>query len=405
VISRLMLVLLTLFMTMSMAAYAWASELKIIMDGVELRTAVAPYQNQGRTMVPLRVISENLAAVVDWDPVNKRVNMEQDGKTIVLTLGRNQALVDGEVYLLDVPAVSVSGRTFVPLRFISEMLGCKVDYQSGVVTIASPDDGSMAYLLQAGKAYLNAASVQYNGHLDGYVRTSTGGVVQSDEMKMHVSGWFKNPGQFYMYTNLNMSGEPQVTRMYFDGKNTYLRLGDGPWNIADDSFTQSDVDWMQLSQFAQNPVGTVQSIKQLGMRTRFADDEKINNLDCKVISYSMNNQHYTRALRLNMENIFKSEPELYQTITEEDKLMLEEYLLRLIQSLNQHVKLYFAKDSQLLVREVPNMEMTMIGPEPGDRMEIKLGGVINYADYNAAITPPDVAGAVKGLVDESYSIR
>lgn len=385
---RLMLVLVTLFMTLSMAAYAWATGPKIVLDGVELRPEVAPYQTGGRTMVPLRVISENMNAVVDWDPETKKAIVEQDGKTVILTLGSDHALVDGEVHLLDVPAVSVSGRTFVPLRFVSEMLDCSVDYKDGVVTITTPDDGSMDYLLQTGEAYLNTGSVQYSGSLDGHVKVNINGYMQLDTMKVHVSGWFKNPDQFYTYTNTNIIGESQVARMYFDGKNTYLRQGDGSWVVASDSLTQFEVDEMQLSLFAQSPIDTVELIKKLGINTRFAADEKINNIECKVISYSMNKEQYTNAIRIQIEN------KMY------DSMNKEEDMLRLVQNLNHSVKLYFAKDSKLLVREVLNMEMTMRGAQPGDNIEIKLGGVIIYTDYNGPITPPDVIGAVRApLVD------
>ena len=395
---RLMLVLLTLFMTLAMATYAWATGPKIVLDGVELRSVVAPYQTQGRTMVPLRVISENMNAVVDWDPETKKVTVEQDGKTVILTLGSDQTLVNGEVRLLDVPATSVSGRTFVPLRFVSEMLACTVDYKDGVVTVTSPDDGSMAYLLQAREAYLNADNVRYSGDLDGNVITSTGGVIQTDAMKLDVSGWFKNPDQFYTYNYVNMDGESQVTRMYFDGQNTYLRYGDSSWTVASDSLEQFEVDSMQLSLFAQNPGETIELIKKLGIHTRFAADEKIDNQDCKVISYVMNKEHYTNAWRASMEELIKSDPDLYQMLTEEDQHeMMQGDMLELMQNFNQTVKLYFAKDSKLLVREVPNVEMTMAGTQTDDSMEVKLSGVINYTDYNGPITTPDVAGAVNAL--------
>lgn len=393
---RLMLILLTMFMTLSMATYAWATGPKIVLDGLELRSVVAPYQTEGRTMVPLRVISENMNAVVDWDSETKKIKVEQDEKTVVLTLGSDQALVNGEVHLLDVPATSISGRTFVPLRFVSEMLACTVDYKDGVVTVTSPDDGSMAYLLQAREAYLKAESVKYNGGLDGNIKISTGGVIQTDIMKIDVSGWFKNPDQFYTYTNVYMTGESQVTRMYFDGKNTYLRQGDDSWTDASDSLTQFGVDSMQLSLFAQNPGETIELIKKLGMHTRFAADEKINNQDCKVISYVMNKEHYTNAWRASMEELIKSDPDLYQMLTEEDQHeMMQGDMLELMQNFNQTVKLYFAKDSKLLVHEVTNVEMTMAGTQSGDSMEIKLGGTINFTDYNGPISPPDVAGAVK----------
>jgi len=48
---------------------------------------------------------------------------------IVLTLGSDIALINGEPVTLDCPAETrPPGRTFVPLRFVSETLGAQVDW-------------------------------------------------------------------------------------------------------------------------------------------------------------------------------------------------------------------------------------------------------------------------------------
>lgn len=60
---------------------------------------------------------------------------ESEGTEIILHIGSFEAMVNGRSVALDcVPFVS-EGRTFVPLRFIAEALGCTVDYANGVITI------------------------------------------------------------------------------------------------------------------------------------------------------------------------------------------------------------------------------------------------------------------------------
>ncbi|MEW6274437.1 MAG: stalk domain-containing protein [Bacillota bacterium] len=82
-----------------------------------------------RTLVPIRFVSEALGAKVDWDAATRRVTIKDGGREIVLTLGSRDALVDGQTTALDcAPAVLPPGRTFVPLRFVSETLGAAVDY-------------------------------------------------------------------------------------------------------------------------------------------------------------------------------------------------------------------------------------------------------------------------------------
>jgi hypothetical protein len=88
----------------------------------------AAFITQGRTLVPLRFISESLGAKVSWDGIERQAIIELADSTVVVTAGAKTAYVDGEIETLDVPAIITGGRTFVPLRFISESLGAHVEY-------------------------------------------------------------------------------------------------------------------------------------------------------------------------------------------------------------------------------------------------------------------------------------
>ncbi|HZG14846.1 MAG TPA: copper amine oxidase N-terminal domain-containing protein [Candidatus Bathyarchaeia archaeon] len=83
-----------------------------------------------RVMIPVRFVSEALGAKVEWDINTKTLKMIRSGKTITMKLGEKQAFVNGERYLFESPAVMKDNRIFVPLRFISEIFGCKVEYLS-----------------------------------------------------------------------------------------------------------------------------------------------------------------------------------------------------------------------------------------------------------------------------------
>ena len=83
----------------------------------------------GRTLVPVRLISEALDATVTWVPETRQIIILREESTIVLTAGSATALVDGQAVELPdgVPAGGVmwDGKesTMVPLRFVSEQLG------------------------------------------------------------------------------------------------------------------------------------------------------------------------------------------------------------------------------------------------------------------------------------------
>ena len=97
----------------------------------------APYVKSGCTLVPLRFIVEVLNASVEWQPATRTVIIEmQDGTIIKVVVGSKTAYVKNAAKILEVPAEIKGGRTFVPLRFISEAIGGQVGYNSTTKTVA-----------------------------------------------------------------------------------------------------------------------------------------------------------------------------------------------------------------------------------------------------------------------------
>ncbi|MBE7024698.1 MAG: hypothetical protein E7408_01415 [Ruminococcaceae bacterium] len=89
----------------------------------------APFVNdQWRTMVPVRAISEALGADVDWDGIRREVSVRQNETEILLYIDSTTALVNGAETALDCAPVIIEGRTFVPLRFVGEVLAYNVNY-------------------------------------------------------------------------------------------------------------------------------------------------------------------------------------------------------------------------------------------------------------------------------------
>ena len=89
---------------------------------------VLPIIENGRTLVPVRFIAEALGAEVDWTPATTDspmlVHITMDGQT--LTFGLGVMTPELEALGMDVPARTIDGRTMVPLRFISEYFGALV---------------------------------------------------------------------------------------------------------------------------------------------------------------------------------------------------------------------------------------------------------------------------------------
>jgi hypothetical protein len=84
---------------------------------------VPPAVIDGRTVVPVRFVAENMGAKVDWQGDTQTVQITLDGKEISLVIGQARP-EEG----LDVPAQIVNGRTLVPLRYVSEAFGAEVKW-------------------------------------------------------------------------------------------------------------------------------------------------------------------------------------------------------------------------------------------------------------------------------------
>lgn len=94
-----------------------------------------------RTLVPIRFVSEALGAKVDWNNDTKTVYIEKDNDKIHYTINEFRAYLNDKVVSFDSFGILKENRTFVPLRFISEMLMCDVNWNESdkTVSIKSPE--------------------------------------------------------------------------------------------------------------------------------------------------------------------------------------------------------------------------------------------------------------------------
>jgi len=89
---------------------------------------VAPVNPSGTTLVPLRGILEALGAEVVWHGETQQIDINKADLEVTLTIGAQKAIVNGIEVELSEPAQIVNSRTLIPLRFVSESLGYKVDW-------------------------------------------------------------------------------------------------------------------------------------------------------------------------------------------------------------------------------------------------------------------------------------
>ena len=170
---------------------ALAKDVNIVIDGEELNLDVAPQIIDGRVMVPIRGVLENLGALVKWDDETQTVSARKSSKTVSLEIGSNDVTLDKgetnddgsaktETIQTDVAAQLVSDRTLVPLRVISEAMGYSVDWNDETYTVSITTDNDEDESWKDNKASVDMSTLSVSGDgasvSDNTLTISKGGV-------------------------------------------------------------------------------------------------------------------------------------------------------------------------------------------------------------------------------------
>ncbi len=104
----------------------------------------APVIQNGRTLLPVRAVMEELGGAVAWDEETQTVVLAMDKNVILLTIDSPTAYLNEEIVMLDTPPVVMNGRTMLPIRFIAENFGIEVGWDESTSTVTLTKEGREA---------------------------------------------------------------------------------------------------------------------------------------------------------------------------------------------------------------------------------------------------------------------
>ena len=133
-----LVVSLSLFMLIPSAlAVSDASEIKVVLNGETLSFDIPPQIINGRIVVPLRAIFEAMGASVEWNADTQTVTAIKGATVVALKIGDCFPTINDIIVEIDQPGIVERGRTLAPLRFVSEAFGGSVKWGSedNIVTI------------------------------------------------------------------------------------------------------------------------------------------------------------------------------------------------------------------------------------------------------------------------------
>lgn len=213
------------------------NSLTATVQGSQKTLDVAPYTVNNRTLVPLRFIAEGLGSKVDWNPTNQSITVTLNNSIITLWINQKLANVNGKFVNLDVAPSIFKGRTMVPIRFISENFGMNVNYDAKTRQISVTTKSS--------STSSNAGNNSDLSDLFGLFQLVVPGAVNEVPVGLNAVTYKANPGALSGAIAIYSDGT-YIWNSSWDGKvitGKWERSGDSgyPITIIDG---ESGKDWM-----------------------------------------------------------------------------------------------------------------------------------------------------------------
>ncbi|MFE1242992.1 copper amine oxidase N-terminal domain-containing protein [Fictibacillus sp. NPDC058756] len=126
---RILIFLFTFFIVFGLSSITQAADnIKVQINGSLVDFDAQPFAEDGRVLVPLRGVAEEMGAEVNWYPATNGITIKNGMKYIHFKLNSKLVLNNGEDTIIDVAPAAKNGRAFLPLRFIGEQFGAEVKW-------------------------------------------------------------------------------------------------------------------------------------------------------------------------------------------------------------------------------------------------------------------------------------
>lgn len=126
------------------AASSSSVGIPLFFNGKELKPEVAPRIIKDVTMVPIRIIAEELGSKVEWNQAARKVSITKNSTAIEMVIDQDSATVNGTIYPLDAAPLLIDGNTLLPVRFVAENMGIGVNWNDVARAVYLQETGDTA---------------------------------------------------------------------------------------------------------------------------------------------------------------------------------------------------------------------------------------------------------------------
>lgn len=214
---------------------AHGQDINVAVNGRQVQfVGTRPLTVQGRVLVPLRGVLEEMGAFVSWVAQTRTVVAQRGGTYVELPVGSQTATVNGNRVTLDVPATIIGGSTMVPLRFLGEALGADVRWEAATRTVLITTDGAtpgapvITSFSTAAAEWLRGGSVLeviMQGTPGGTATFEIPGVVSAQRMNEISTGRYTARWTVPADSNLTVSGATVIGQLRVGGQERLIQAG------------------------------------------------------------------------------------------------------------------------------------------------------------------------------------
>lgn len=393
----LAIIMLTAVLTVGSVGIASAgNQVSVKVNDKQIHMDVPPVIKSGRTLVPVRAVSEALGADVSWNPVDKQVTIVKNDKTILLAINKRTVLINGiKVPDLDVPAVIVNGRTLVPIRFIGETTGGTVNWEQGTRTVSltmtelrdqmTPEQ----LLVKSNEAMQNFNSYKFKG--EGQIIVSNPDLGEDIKVLMSTNGGFRKAGvntEVYQAETITFpafdSDSTQTTtmEMYTVGQKVYTKTDGAAWES-----TELTTDPTKLLE-NQDPQQSIQMLKDYCLILSHGNMEKVEGKEYYTLVAKID----TAKLLQLIENTMKQSGASTDAISGLTKNM----------KLDMTEKIFIDKNTLLMTKTYVTSKLSL--DVAGSIVNEDIAMNMDMFDFGGEIVMPTVP-EVSTTLPEGYSVK
>lgn len=298
-----LMVILALLVSVLVASPAVAYERFNLSVNGEAAGMFEVYGEKGVSMMPVNVFARIAGADVNTASGND-FSIEENGKVLAMTIGKREALLDGEAVTLPVAPVSIEGNVFVPLRFVCSSFGFKVEWdeQQGLISLNREEtrDGfkPIDLLVKSTVAIQEVNTCSMEGKAGLNMEVFADGKRMSETplyMDVQISGQMQNdPMEIYMKQAIVPAGPAEIpattVETYMTREKMYMKFSEQGWTVQDMPFPPEFLEQQQ------NPIMAARQMEEMGMFLNFGNDKTIDGADYYVVNATIDMNQLRQSL-------------------------------------------------------------------------------------------------------------